>query len=206
MRFTIRHLLLLFPSCLLALSVASVFDHVVNQSCCVLSLPAGAWTQVVQTRGLLRLLPSDWKSPPDEASVNFWLSGKLPANDPLARELGHAPQPDPWGNPLVYVTLHERRDGDDGESAIGVYSLGADGISKTAGNDPDDLNSWDERCIDFYSARYAAWRAAELRKRLVVWGVILTPVAYGLLYSLGRLWNYVVYEPVNRNLSKPFKR
>ncbi|MFC7335766.1 type II secretion system protein GspG [Haloferula chungangensis] len=45
---------------------------------------------------------------------------------------------DPWGIPYSYVA------GDGYPSGFGFYSPGKDGISRTQGNDPDDINSWSE--------------------------------------------------------------
>jgi hypothetical protein len=45
---------------------------------------------------------------------------------------------DPWGNDYIYVFPGKNsRDGFD------LYTLGRDGKSATAGNDPDDINNWD---------------------------------------------------------------
>ena len=51
---------------------------------------------------------------------------------------GFGPPIDPWGHPYVYIT---RRD-PDGSDSYGIYSCGPDGISRTNGNDPGDINSW----------------------------------------------------------------
>jgi type II secretion system protein G len=45
---------------------------------------------------------------------------------------------DPWGNPVHYIASQSL----DGE--FGLYSTGADGVSHSGGNDPDDWNSWSE--------------------------------------------------------------
>src|SRR5690606_35704376 len=61
---------------------------------------------------------------------------------PLLDCLGYplSEQRDGWGRPFQF----ERRDGKlSGKiEAIGVYSLGEDGVSRTEGNDLDDINSW----------------------------------------------------------------
>ena len=46
---------------------------------------------------------------------------------------------DPWNNPYRYLA------GEGLEDGFGLYSCGPDGISATAGNDPDDLNSWSDK-------------------------------------------------------------
>lgn len=45
---------------------------------------------------------------------------------------------DPWGNPYRYVA------GDGYPDGFGFYSSGIDEISRTQGNDPDDINSWSQ--------------------------------------------------------------
>ena len=45
---------------------------------------------------------------------------------------------DPWGNPFRYVVSPSL------DGGYGVYTTGADGVSHSNGNDPDDLNSWSE--------------------------------------------------------------
>ena len=45
---------------------------------------------------------------------------------------------DPWGDDYVY-----RYPGIHNTSSFDLYSCGADGISKSVGNDLDDINNWD---------------------------------------------------------------
>jgi len=47
---------------------------------------------------------------------------------------------DPWGNPVHYIRTPRL----EKEFGFGLYSTGADGISRSQGNDPDDWNSWTE--------------------------------------------------------------
>lgn len=47
---------------------------------------------------------------------------------------------DPWGHDFVY-----RCPGIHNKNSYDLYSTGPDGISKTGGNDPDDINSWDPK-------------------------------------------------------------
>jgi len=64
-----------------------------------------------------------------------------------------------WGRDYVYrfPSLHNTNGPD-------IYSLGEDGISKTGGNDPDDINNWSEGRP--WSAYYSR---PSLRDRLVPW-------------------------------------
>jgi hypothetical protein len=59
---------------------------------------------------------------------------------------------DPWGHEYIYVYPC-----DYSNCSYGIYSLGPDGVSETGGDDPDDLNSWDENKL---------WRLAPLIGRL----------------------------------------
>jgi general secretion pathway protein G len=45
---------------------------------------------------------------------------------------------DPWGHSYVY-----RYPGMHNTNGFDLYSLGPDGVSKTGGDDPDDINNWD---------------------------------------------------------------
>ena len=46
---------------------------------------------------------------------------------------------DPWGHPYVY-----RFPGLHSTNGYDLYSIGPDGISKTGGNDLDDISNWDK--------------------------------------------------------------
>jgi len=46
---------------------------------------------------------------------------------------------DPWGAPYHYVAPSP-----DGRHPFGIYSRGRDRISRSGGNDPDDINTWNE--------------------------------------------------------------
>lgn len=48
---------------------------------------------------------------------------------------------DAWGQQIRTV----RSTNADGSLALNFYSIGADGVSRSAGNDPDDINSWNTR-------------------------------------------------------------
>ena len=53
-----------------------------------------------------------------------------------------------WDLPPVYLISDELPDG------FGIYSKGDDGISRTGGNDPDYINSWDQQSSSFYARKY----------------------------------------------------
>lgn len=63
----------------------------------------------------------------------------------ISQNLWHGPYldqipVDPWGHEYVY-----RYPGAHNTNGYDLYSTGADGISKTGGADPDDINNWDSK-------------------------------------------------------------
>ncbi len=54
------------------------------------------------------------------------------------QQLRYVPK-DPWGNDYVY-----RFPGIRNQERFDLYCLGEDGLSKSGGNDRDDINNWDE--------------------------------------------------------------
>lgn len=125
---------------------------------------------------ITRADPADDSNPIPEAVVNQWLAGELPANDPAAARLNKHPGVDPWGNPLVFKRRLRLADGR--VESVAVFSRGRDGVSRSRGNDPDDLNSWDETCNRPY--------IAEINRRNRIYDAaavaLLTPFVYlGLL-------------------------
>ena len=78
-------------------------------------------------------------------------------------------RPDAWGRPFVYVVpgRHQPRSFD-------LYSLGADGKSATGGNDPDDINLWDqEKWSAYYLQKSREERRRQFRKRVTVAGAVV---------------------------------
>jgi type II secretion system protein G len=62
---------------------------------------------------------------------------------------------DPWGNQYEYIASIGHPAGGSRDGEFGLYSKGPDGLSKSAGNDPDDWNSWSKdfrgkKTIDYY--------------------------------------------------------
>jgi len=80
-------------------------------------------------------------------TINDWISHRLSPDDPSADILMDPPRLDAWGNPYRTQT----RDSLDDKPM--VYSTGEDGLSKSGGNDPDDIRSWDELRCKWYSQR-----------------------------------------------------
>lgn len=90
---------------------------------------------------------------PSEA-FNRWLNNKLTDDDRktypgLTFEEGC--YPDAWQQPFHAVRDHKLLDGR--VISIGIYSLGEDGKSETAGQDVDDINSWDRESGEYYRRR-----------------------------------------------------
>ena len=65
---------------------------------------------------------------------------------------------DLWGNPYVY-----RSPGVHGTNGYEIFSMGADGRSKSGGNDADDINLWDDADTrreksKYYGGSERVWR------------------------------------------------
>lgn len=82
-----------------------------------------------------------------DETINLWLQNRLPPSDRTARFLLGPPRRDAWGKPYRIQTRKT-----SGE-AVRVYSTGEDGVSRTDGNDPDDIRSWEEQRGRWYSRR-----------------------------------------------------
>ena len=88
---------------------------------------------------------------------------------------------DSWERPLQILEDENgelRRDG----GKLLVFSTGFDGNSDTDGNDPDDINSWDNHHRNFYNSQIAA---AEQRTRLRrrIWASVLaTPFVFAIIW------------------------
>jgi hypothetical protein len=170
---TTRHLFLIFPAYLLAVAWAEWLD-----SC---RLPnyhfAAAANDVRQFHLQVQYADDiDQNNVINADVVNQWFEQSLPAGHSAWRLLVEKPCLDRWGNP--YRCVQNVTTDAGSHSALGVYSTGRDGESKTNGNDPDDLNSWNEYPDKFYRAEL---RSAD-RKEFAIQGAWLTPFTYaGLL-------------------------
>lgn len=105
---------------------------------------------------------------PTSVSTNMWLGPYL--DDPV---MGVQ---DAWGHRFVYVVP-----GIHNTNAFDLYSLGEDGVSKSAGNDPDDINNWNEArpWQDFYvRAQYME------RLRPLIWGFVLAAIGIAVAWWL----------------------
>lgn len=111
--------------------------------------------------------------------IDQWLDNSLPAKHPAWRVLADRQELDPWGNPYRCTENPARKGKSLG--ALGVFSTGRDGISRSKGNDPDDLNSWDEKPGAYYRSEIRS----EERKRYAVQGLFVAPVVYAVLIAIG---------------------
>ena len=82
-----------------------------------------------------------------DQTINDWISHRLSSDDPAADILMDPPRSDAWGNPYRIQTRESL------DEKPRVYSTGEDGLSKSGGNDPDDIRSWDEERWRWYSRR-----------------------------------------------------
>ena len=112
-----------------------------------------------------------------EALVNEWLGGTLPQGHFFLQTMG-APFRDHWEYPYRCITSSTEA----GEAKYHIYSLGQNGLSNSAGNDADDLNTWDENCDQWYREKL---RESQ-QKKSVIWGGILTGVIWLGYFFLSR--------------------
>jgi hypothetical protein len=103
-------------------------------------------------------------------AFNNWLNGESPVPLELAKKLGEFPDADPWKNSYQFVRLEK------GQSS-GVFSLGRDAKTESAGNDTDDLNSWKEDSGAVYAQEVFAQAMIQ-----ILWPTaILTPLLFIVL-------------------------
>ena len=97
----------------------------------------------------------------------------LPPDKPWAQILKEVPR-DSWDRPIHYLT------GDGFEHGFGLYSCGADGVSATIGNDPDDWNSWSEMRPD-----EPAW-VRHQKPAILIGGLVIAAGAFLLGYRVAK--------------------
>lgn len=180
MQISLRNLLLIFLAFFLAIGVAYSWESLTK-----------ATTQPRWTRALIEVRriqgEIEWNVVPrfrEESLIedaNRWLSGVYYMNDPRSEVLYPQPEKDPWGRAYVAATMGC---GSNAKPRIGVYSLGRDGVSKSNGTDPDDLNSWDENSGICYRREFEV----ERRQHLAIIAGILTPFTYAVMLVIG--WHF----------------
>lgn len=88
---------------------------------------------------------------------------------------------DPWGNSYNLVTRPDA-ECDNPEFGVHLYSKGEDRISRTDGDDPDDLNTWSNDFGQFY------WRRIQREERLqhAVEATVCPPIVFAILVEMTR--------------------
>ncbi|MEC9091905.1 MAG: hypothetical protein VX438_04310 [Planctomycetota bacterium] len=88
---------------------------------------------------------------------------------------------DPWGN-TYQVVDRIPNSSDQPENSFPYYSYGIDGKSRTQGNDPDDINLWDNHHHDHYE------RQSKLRQKRqsFIGALVLTPLIFVFLAFVQR--------------------
>jgi hypothetical protein len=92
---------------------------------------------------------------------------------------------DLWDTPPIYIKDKTLPDG------YGFYLAGEDGISKSRGRDPDDLNSWNISSYHFYSER------DRKKEELPINYIALVPAI--IIFVLLMLWSKKHKRPFNRS-------
>ncbi len=83
-----------------------------------------------------------------DQTINDWMCHRLSPDHPAKSILmEYHPGNDIWGNPYQ-IQVRESLDG-----TPRVYSTGEDRLSKSDGNDADDIRSWDNSYAQWYSRR-----------------------------------------------------
>ena len=112
-------------------------------------------------------------------------SEELPISLDVLRESDRWPtitkSADAWGR-QIQIIESERKSKDGYDCGVHVFSFGSDGVSATFGNDPDDINTWDDHHHAFYNNQI---RNEEMMARLrqSIW---LAPLLYLIL--LAAMW------------------
>jgi hypothetical protein len=83
---------------------------------------------------------------------------------------------DPWGNPYVY-----KCPGKHNTHSIDFYSRGRDGLSKTGGDDPDDISNWPR---SNFRNIYTEKPLVTPLRLLMIGLIFLTLLAYALMRKL----------------------
>ena len=88
---------------------------------------------------------------------------------------------DAWGRPIQIIES-DLKSNNGHDCGVHVFSFGSDGVSATLGNDPDDINTWDDHHYAYYNSQI---RNEEMLARLgqSIW---LAPLLYLIL--LAAMW------------------
>jgi hypothetical protein len=173
MTFSLRTLLLLFPALIVAYALA--YAWLVQAG-----IGSGAESQPMHDsqRELLCILRKfvefnfiPYRHASLQKHFDAYLSGKtesIPQDVLKSIAIYCFLEKDPWGNPYRCVLVDDQ---------LHFYSNGQDGISRSAGNDPDDLNYWNTLSNKFYGEQVAA----EGKRKQAIVALYFLPVTFGLV-------------------------
>ena len=89
---------------------------------------------------------------------------------------------DPWDNP--YQIVEHEKPNNEYPHNIHAFSFGEDGISRSFGNDADDINSWNYCRTKYYGPQIQAYF-----RRQALWRTLwLTPLVFLAMLFVGRLF------------------
>lgn len=139
-------------------------------------------------RAIYRVIEAEGRRPAEDRVNDVIRSGELVdvdegADDNLLQELVGA-QVGPLNAPPIYIESNDLANG------FGFYITGDDGESKSRGNDPDDVSTWDIESVSRYRSRLI-W---ELRTRYAAMALGPGLIVFWLLFRMTR--NRRVLEPL----------
>jgi hypothetical protein len=173
MRFSLRTLLFLFPAFLICYGISFALAYWLFEPVnAAKDIGSGVHSMLLEGY----IFRSSDLPEIDAAKLNLWFNDKLPISDPnysLYNDFFRAKR-DPWGRVFLAVSLSADFDPQSQLEEpvwVAVYSLGKDGISKTHGNDPDDISPWRA-----YNDSTRLERIAQQRQRVHMKAAIMSPI------------------------------
>jgi len=94
---------------------------------------------------------------------------------------------DPWGNTYQHEMLEDPQ---NKSVQFRVYSMGEDGRSASRGNDPDDINSWDEHHREFYNRAHIREAIPELAIEMMILILPMFLVVHCLHIGVRAVWRW----------------
>ncbi len=197
MRFSLRTLLLMFPA--LIVSYALAYGWVGTERYWGWHHPP--WLNQIQPMKFAQEDIQKAGNPIFISEFNRWFQGKPIQRRSLQSFLqNYFYEPtDGWGNAFVCVALVEGNVPDpsiEKSSRDGFYSRGEDGVSKSNGNDPDDLNSWNST-TEYYQQLTSKRHQEHLRIQ-ALWR---TPWTFSFVLILWAVKRWLAGEPVDQQKS-----
>ena len=121
--------------------------------------------------------------------INDWLNDVPPTTDVFNDIPWLGQKRDPWNNHLVCVERQSSGNStsDANRTELHFYSLGRDGMTRSNGNDDDDISSWDASC-EFYLAEEYALASAKYQKHSLIYATLFFPfVLIALIWCARRI-------------------